>query len=234
MNGHTLRTSSSPRIRQWRRVRVLALAAAALLCAAARSPVLAQHQTGARSGTVAVQNNRDVPVTVYAEDGAFDVKLGTVGAFQVSTLPLPERELYRESIRFLVHPARGFDLETEAFDVHPGVALGLMIPDRPGGGANVAAEPPMFAALSDAERGTATVTIENDRATEDVVFLDWGSFESRLGTVQARSVQTFRIPKSLLDRQVEILIRPRGGQELESAPLTVHLDSHLGVRVPAV
>ena len=81
--------------------------------------------------TLTVDNPRGTPVTVFAEQGAFDVRLGQVPAHGRVTLRFPKSVVaFDESIEVVVHPERGVDLESETMNVRKGEHLGLRVPVR--------------------------------------------------------------------------------------------------------
>jgi hypothetical protein len=79
--------------------------------------------------TLTVDNPRAAAVTVFADQGPFDVRLGQVPARSRVTLRFPKSVvLPDESIQLFVHPDRGFDLGSETLHVHRGEHLGLRVP----------------------------------------------------------------------------------------------------------
>lgn len=79
--------------------------------------------------TLTVENPRSKPVTVYAEAGLFDVRLGEVPAHGESTLHLPNTVVGAdEMVQIFVHPDGGFDLGSETLHVAIGQHLGLRVP----------------------------------------------------------------------------------------------------------
>jgi anti-sigma-K factor RskA len=81
--------------------------------------------------TVTVTNERDVEVVIYLENGDFDVRLGTVPASSTRTLSVPEQYAHgQQSIDLVVHPERGFDLESQTLDLRNGTHLGLRVPKK--------------------------------------------------------------------------------------------------------
>lgn len=79
--------------------------------------------------TLTVDNPRAEPVTVFADQGPFDVRLGQVPAHSRVTLRFPKSVIAPdESIRIFVHPEGGFDLASETLDVRPAQHLGLRVP----------------------------------------------------------------------------------------------------------
>lgn len=68
--------------------------------------------------TLTVDNPRATPVTVYAEQGSFRVRLGVVPAYSRKTLRFPVSVIGPDdSIQIVVHPEGGLDLASETVDV---------------------------------------------------------------------------------------------------------------------
>jgi hypothetical protein len=81
--------------------------------------------------TLTVDNPRATPVTVFAEQGPFDVRLGQVPAGGRVTLLFPKAAMLPDqTIQIFVHPERGFDLASASLHVHRGAHLGLTVPTR--------------------------------------------------------------------------------------------------------
>ncbi len=79
--------------------------------------------------TLTVENPRAVMVTVFAEQGAFDVRLGQVPAHGTATLRFPRSVVGPdETVRIFVHPDGALDLASEPLDVSRGEHLGLRVP----------------------------------------------------------------------------------------------------------
>ena len=79
--------------------------------------------------TITVDNPRAVAVTVFADQGPFDVRLGSAPARSRVTLRFPKSVvLDDESIQVFVHPKGGEDLSTETLQVRKGEHLGLRVP----------------------------------------------------------------------------------------------------------
>jgi len=76
---------------------------------------------------VVVQNNRDVPVTVYLEVGDEDVRLGTVSSRSDSTLRVPNY-LAVDDVKIFVEPVGELEESTGDLDLKPGEHLGVVIP----------------------------------------------------------------------------------------------------------
>ena len=82
--------------------------------------------------TLTVDNPRSQAVTVYADQGPFDVRLGTVAAHTRETLKLPDSALYAApDLQIVVHPEGGWDLASETLTVRRGEHLGLRVPTHP-------------------------------------------------------------------------------------------------------
>jgi hypothetical protein len=81
--------------------------------------------------TLTVENERNVPVTIYAEEGDFDHPLGRVGAHDESTFVLPAwLSGPGQGVRLFVHPLNGFDLASDLLDVTRGEHIGVRVPPR--------------------------------------------------------------------------------------------------------
>ena len=81
--------------------------------------------------TVTVQNDQKDPVTIYAERGDEDIRLGTVPAMGFMTFDVPAwLSLDREDVQFFVHPKNGFDQGSSTVELDPGEHLGLLVPPR--------------------------------------------------------------------------------------------------------
>ena len=79
--------------------------------------------------TITIDNPRAVPVTVFAERGEFDVRLGEVPAKSRATLRFPKSVVGPgESIQIFVHPEGGEDLGSTTMQVRQGEHLGLRVP----------------------------------------------------------------------------------------------------------
>jgi hypothetical protein len=76
---------------------------------------------------VVVQNNRDVPVTVYLEVGDEDVRLGTVSSRGDSILRVPSY-LAVDDVKIFVEPAGELEESTGDLDLKPGEHLGVVVP----------------------------------------------------------------------------------------------------------
>jgi hypothetical protein len=81
--------------------------------------------------TLTVENPRSTAVTIFAEQGPFEVRLGQVPADSSATLQFPKSVvLPNSSIQIVVHPEGGLDLASEMLEVWPGRHLGLRVPLR--------------------------------------------------------------------------------------------------------
>ncbi len=193
-------------------------------------PALAATQDRPDTTTVTVQNSRSVRVTVYLEQGDFDLRLGVVGPDTVATLHLPE-SIVRDgrAIQIFAHPEGGFDLATQTLSVTPGEHLGLVVPS----GAQM---PPLAGPrVPDPNPGdpATTLMVQNDRDRDVVVFVEQGEFDTRLGSVPAHRTATLRIPDWLADQEsIEVFVHPEGGFDLATERMRLHRGEHLHLVVP--
>jgi hypothetical protein len=79
---------------------------------------------------VEVQNNRNVPVTVYGQDSWGEVKLGVVGPESTATLRLSDPLVLDGDVDFFVHPKGQDDEETGTLGVHRGDRLAILVPAK--------------------------------------------------------------------------------------------------------
>jgi hypothetical protein len=84
---------------------------------------------GEGTTTVTVQNNRDVPVTVFIEHGEFDTRIGTVPADKEITLLIPEWIVQQQSTaEIFVHPEGEGDLGSWSLELSKGAHLLVKVP----------------------------------------------------------------------------------------------------------
>ena len=79
---------------------------------------------------IEVQNDRHVPVVVYAQDSWGEVQLGVVPPDSTVTLRLSDALVERGNVDFFVHPKGAPDQETGYLEVHRGERLGILVPPR--------------------------------------------------------------------------------------------------------
>jgi len=79
---------------------------------------------------IEVQNDRHVPVVVYAQDSWGEVELGVVPPDSTVTLRLSDAVVERGEVDFFVHPKGAPDQETGYLDVRRGERLGILVPPR--------------------------------------------------------------------------------------------------------
>lgn len=79
---------------------------------------------------VEVQNDRNVPVVVYAQDSFGEMKLGVVAADSTATFRLSNPIGTDAEIDFFVHPKGQLDEDTGNIDVRRGEHLGILIPPK--------------------------------------------------------------------------------------------------------
>jgi len=186
------------------------------------------------SVTLTVQNNRNVPVTVFAERGDLDIRIGEVPALRTTTMPMPNWVTDEgDELQIFVHPEGGMDLNAEVFDVHAGAHLALEVPTNPNGYVPKPA-PQLTAVLPPNELHATTVTVTNQRDVNVVIYLENGDFDVRLGTVPASSTRTLGVPERFAHGQqsIDMIVHPERGFDLETQTLDLRKGTHLGLIVP--
>lgn len=194
------------------------------------SPAPAATVKDPEPATVTVDNARAVPVVVYLERGLFDTRIGTVPPHSKSVLELPPVVTGHESIKFVVHPEGARDLLSPDLVVRKGENVDLYVPTNDVGFVPM----PPAEVIPDPGEGTTTLTVENPRDQDVVVFIERGDFDTRIGTVRAKSDTTFYL-KGVLGRQehsVEIFVHPENGMDLASHEFELRPEAHLFVKVP--
>jgi hypothetical protein len=84
---------------------------------------------GTGAPTLTVENSSDHAATVFAEQGAFDARIGTVPAHRTATLNLPRFiTLEAHSVDIFVHVEGGSDLDSQSFDLTPMAHLFVKVP----------------------------------------------------------------------------------------------------------
>jgi hypothetical protein len=195
------------------------------------SPALAASAKGANPATVTVENARAVPVVVYLERGPFDTRLGTVPPNSERVLQLPPVVDGLESIQFILHPEGAQDLHSPNLVVNPDGNVNLYVPTNDVG--FVPAPPPEV--IPNPGPGTTTLTVENPRDQEVVVFIERGDFDTRIGTVPAESESTFYLNELLAaqEHSVQIFVHPEDeGVDLASHQFELTPEAHLFLKVP--
>lgn len=210
----------------------LLLAGAAVGLALAAPPVATAVVPGAPdSTTVTVRNDRPDRVTMYLEQGDFDLRLGTVEAKATVTLHLPEAVVREQrQVEIFAHPeGAGFDLAGQSLPVEPGGHLDIVVPSR----AELA--PPAPKPTVDVHPGSpaTTVMVENGRDEAVVIFAETGEFDTRLGTVAAHQTVTLRIPDRLaVGQTIELFVHPEEGFDLATQSMPIRKGAHLHLLVP--
>jgi len=194
------------------------------------SPALAASVKDPARPTVTVDNTRSVPVIVYLEHGDFDIRIGTVPAHSKDVLQLPPVVAGNESIKFVVHPEGARDLLSPDLFVKQGGNVDLYVPTNDVG--FVPQPPPEV--IPNPGDNTTTLTVDNPRNQEVVVFIEEGDFDTRIGTVPAKSESTLFL-KGLLTRQeqaVRIFVHLENGTDLASHDFELKPEAHLFLKVP--
>lgn len=79
--------------------------------------------------TITVDNPRNKAVTIFAEQGQYDVRLGRVPAGERATLKIPKYVVDRDrSVRIFVTPDGGTDMATSLMRLRKGEHLALRVP----------------------------------------------------------------------------------------------------------
>ena len=79
---------------------------------------------------VVVQNDRAVPVTVYAQNDVGEYKLGVVAPNETMTMSLEPFMIDEGDVQFFVHPAGQLDESTQPLELHRGERIGVVVPPR--------------------------------------------------------------------------------------------------------
>lgn len=213
-------------------MRKLSTLATALFLGAAL-PLAAQSSYPLRSGEVMVQNNRDVPVTVYLEHQPLDLNIGTVEAMDIGTLSLPDWAVRNQDhVKLIVQPEGQLPLQADALIRSNGARFALMVPSSKGQKLDLSMT--RMAAVVPAEYlDQATVTVKNDRKRAMDVFIQRGSMDVRLGRVEPYSTATFPVPEHWVGEMAQLLVVPIRSGTLPLASQDVRLEegSHLGIHV---
>jgi len=183
--------------------------------------------------TLTVQNNRSVPVTVFADQNDLAIRIGIVPAMQTVTLSLPKwaSEAGHE-LRLFVHPAGGIDLDAQMYDVHPGARLALEVPSAMETPRGLAEK--MKATASRGAMSSATVTVTNERDVDIAVFLQHGDVDIRLGTVPANSTRTLAVPQRYAQgrQSIDMVVHPESELLTESRTIDLEKGRHAELLVP--
>jgi hypothetical protein len=197
----------------------------AFTISAAPQPILGQQQQPL--ATVEVQNNFETRVDVFVESGQFDRRIGSVDALSTAELPLPDWHVRRDEPVQLFVVRGGEEFQSRPFEVRPGERVGTVVPPR---------EPisqPMTARLPREVLSETTLTVENGRNSEVVVYAEEGPFQVRLGKVEPNSTETLEFPESVVTpfNAITVLVAPQGAEELVSRPLELEPGKHLGLEL---
>ena len=171
---------------------------------------------------ITVQNNRDEAVTIYLDDGPFELKLGTVEPMRMATLSLPWTVRGKETIKLLIQPKGDIGLLAQAEVTDEVPRLGLVLPEDD--------EPTLLLLGEQVTMSGSMVTVKNDRDEPADVFILHGSHEHRLGRVAGESTQTFNVPDHDWGEAGQIMLVPEGGLALLSRNVSL-VDAHIDVEI---
>jgi hypothetical protein len=109
------------------------------------------------------------------------------------------------------------------------------IPDEDPVGLAVTSPPvPTQSMLAAGMWNKKTLTVENDRNHEAIVFIEHDGFDTRLGAVPAHQTTTFQLPVGVRRREADIFVEMRGeARDLRSDNFDVSQHEHLLVHVRA-
>jgi hypothetical protein len=205
----------------------LVMAGLAMACAA--GPLSAQSSYEVTDDPmVTIQNNRDEEVTVYLDATPFERRIGTVGPMRTETLTLPDWVLGKERVKLLFQAEGEIPLQAEAMVTHSWPRMAMVVP-ADGEEIRMMSTERVVTVLPDELLEETTLTVRNERDESAVVFIQWGSFDHRLGEVAAGSVMTFAVPDHLVGRRAQLVLVPDDGLALASSDVTLDEGSHLGV-----
>lgn len=209
-----------------------------LLAGVAVGLVLTARPTGvaaapgaADSTMVTVRNDRPVPVTMYLDQGDFDLRLGIVAANATATLHLPEDIVRTQhQVGIFAHPEGAtFDLAAQSLSVRPGDHLNVVVPSK----AELAPAAPKPTVDVNPGSPATTVMVENARDEAVVIFAETGEFDTRLGMVAAHQTATLQIPDRLaVGQTIELFVHPEKGPDLATEAMPIHKGAHLHLVVP--
>jgi len=190
--------------------------------------------TDAVTNAVTVQNDREVPVTVYLSNGKIEQRLGVVPALATETLALPSSAVRPgASVRLIAHPAASFeDLSTDKFTLGPSGRVAMIVRAQFATPA-IAPTDTMMQVIAPQDVDKATITIDNQRNVAVSVYAEAGPFNVRLGEVAANTRATLQFPKAALSSKnsIRLFVRPEGGLDLVSTSFTAQEGDHFGLRV---
>jgi hypothetical protein len=206
----------------------LVMAGLAMACAA--GPLSAQSSYEVTDDArVTVQNNRDEEVTVYLDTTPFERRIGTVGPMRTETLSVPEWALRgKETVKLILLAEGELPLQAEAMVRDEPMRLAVVVPGDDDDVRMMSTER-VATVLPEELLEDATVTVRNERDEAADVFIQWGSFDHRLGEVAAGATMTFAIPEHLVGRSAQIVLVPDDGLALASSDLSLEEGTHLGV-----
>ena len=80
---------------------------------------------------VVVQNDRNVPVTVYVQNDLNETRLATVAPLTDTTIRIPSYLTAAGEVSFFVHPQHELDEGTAPMEIKRGDHVGLIVPAKP-------------------------------------------------------------------------------------------------------
>jgi hypothetical protein len=112
---------------------MLPLFTAALALAGFAMPASAQSAHRMGSGELVIQNNREVPVTVYLDAVPLERELGTVEPMRSATFSIPEHMMREgEMVELLLTPRGQLALQARVLVSEEDTQMGLVVPPTRG------------------------------------------------------------------------------------------------------
>jgi len=96
-----------------------------------------------------------------------------------------------------------------------------------------AAQAPLRPVARSSVRGNS-ITVQNDRKVPVTVFMEYGDFDRRLGTVGALKTETLQLPAwAVRDREsIQLFVHPEGAGDLSSEEFSLQSPARLAMVVP--
>lgn len=195
----------------------------AIVSAAVLAGFTADSARAQDAGTLTVQNNRDVPVTVYVEGTMGDagplreVRIGMVPPKDTRQIQIPEWAASENTVQAFLHVEGSGDLATEGFPVGPGVDIGTIVTTSDMGDIQeMTRQMP--------QEGATTVRVQNNRMVPVTVLVRESrpalgpTLDSRVGVVPAESTVEMALPEwvETIGEEVVFVLQPAGDADLTS------------------
>lgn len=110
---------------------IAGLLIAPLLATSATRPPKKAVEDSSSMTLVVVQNNRNVPVTLYVQNDETETRLATIAPLSNTTIRIPAYLTDQGEVSFFVHPQHELDEGTAPMEVRQGAHVGLIVPAKP-------------------------------------------------------------------------------------------------------